>query len=61
MRADQVVLTLLTFETFKQCDQMSVSIDNARFSQDNYKIENDNKKTFVIIPKSAKNCEHCLS
>ena len=28
---DQVVLTLFTFEIFKQCDQMAVAINNARF------------------------------
>ena len=31
MRPDQVVLTLFTFEIFKQCDQMAVAIDNAQF------------------------------
>ena len=31
MRSDQVVLTLFTFEIFKQCNQMSVAIDNVRF------------------------------
>ena len=31
MRPDQVVLTLFTFEVLKQCDQMAVAIDNARF------------------------------
>ena len=35
MRPDQVVLTLLMFEVFKQCDQMAVAIDNASISQDN--------------------------
>ena len=30
---------------------MVVAIDSA---QDNYKIENSSKKTFVIIPKSVK-------
>ena len=33
---------------------MVVAINNARFSQNNCKIENDSKKTFAIIPKSAK-------
>ena len=54
MRPDKVVLTLFTFEIFKQCDQMVVTINNALFSQNNYKIENGSKKTFTIIPKSAK-------
>ena len=54
MRPDQVVLTLFTFEVLKQCDQMVVAINNARFSQDNKKIENGSKQTFVVIPKSVK-------
>ena len=33
---------------------MVVAINNALFSQNNYKIENSSKKTFTIIPKSAK-------
>ena len=53
-RPDKVVLTLFTFEMFKQCDQMVVAINNALFSQNIYKIENGSKKTFAIIPKSAK-------
>ena len=32
---------------------MVLAINNARFSQNNYKIENGIKKTFAIIPKSA--------
>ena len=55
MRRDQVVLTLFTFEIFKQCDQMAVIVSTMHvFSQNNQKIENGSKKTFVIIPKSAK-------
>ena len=33
---------------------MVVVMNNALFSQNNYKIENGSKKTFRIIPKSAK-------
>ena len=33
---------------------MTVAINNAHFSQNNYKIENGGKKTIAIIPKSAK-------
>ena len=33
---------------------MAVAINNARFSQNYYKIENGGKKIFAMIPKSAK-------
>ena len=54
MRPDQVVLTLLHLKYVNSAIKWRWLSTMHVISQNNYKIENGSKKTFAIIPKSAK-------